>query len=120
MFFRFIWALAVFAFYVDSTITFKRFDKTNFMSENVWKNKIFDISAKSSLIVCIAHCTSWEGQNCNAIYYGKESKTCELAEISQLVDISENLTKVCKLNFFIKLNSYYYIYLTIAIYTLYR
>ena len=45
------------------------------MSEDVWNEKKFDFSTKTSLITCVAYCMSWSGtgseKNCNAISYDK-------------------------------------------------
>ena len=45
------------------------------MSEDVWNKKKIDFSTKTSLITCVAYCTSWSGtgsaKNCNAVSYDK-------------------------------------------------
>ena len=45
------------------------------MSEDVWNEKKFDVSTKTSLITCVAYCTSWSGTGsekiCNAVSYDK-------------------------------------------------
>ena len=57
---------------------FKRFDRTTYMSEDVWNEKKFDFSTKTSLITCVAYCMSWAGtgseKNCNAVSYDKGIK----------------------------------------------
>lgn len=54
---------------------FKRFDKTTYMSEDVWNEKKFDFATKTSLITCVAYCMSWSGTGsekiCNAVSYDK-------------------------------------------------
>ena len=54
---------------------FKRFDRTTYMSEDVWNKKKFDFSTKTSLITCVAYCMSWSGTGsekiCNAVSYDK-------------------------------------------------
>ena len=58
----------------------RRFDKTTYMSEDVWNEKKFDFSTKTSLITCVAYCTSWSGtgsgKNCNAVSYDKGMVFC--------------------------------------------
>ena len=45
------------------------------MSEDVWNEKKFDFSTKTSLITCVAYCMSWSATGsekiCNAVSYDK-------------------------------------------------
>ena len=73
---------------------FKRFDKTTFMSEDVWNEKKFDFSTKTSLITCVAYCMSWSGTGsekiCNAVSYDKGieiTKAIKLLERSCLLSV---------------------------------
>ena len=71
-----IWIFLATTFFDSGLCTnFKRFDKTTFMSEDVWNEKKFDFSTKTSLITCVAYCMSWSGTGsekiCNAVSYDK-------------------------------------------------
>ena len=75
----FIWIFLSTTFFDSGLCTnFKRFDKTSFMSEDVWNEKKFDFSTKTSLITCVAYCMSWAGTGsekvCNAVSYDKGIK----------------------------------------------
>ena len=38
---------------ISSDTTVKRYDKTNLMTDEIWENKIFENSIKTSLITCL-------------------------------------------------------------------
>ena len=72
---------------------FKRYDKTNLMTEKFGMGKVFDQSIKTSLITCLGQCMAWPGthsseKNCNAAMYDKNSGQCLLAELDSLIDTS--------------------------------
>ena len=85
----FIWIFLVTTFFDSGLCTnFKRFDKTTFMSEDVWNEKKFDFSTKTSLITCVAYCMSWSGTGsekiCNAVSYDKGIEITKVITLSKV------------------------------------
>ena len=76
-----------------SATKFKRYDKTNLMTAEFGKAKVFDQSIKTSLITCLGQCMAWPGTGssekiCNAAMYDKKSGQCLIAELDALIDTS--------------------------------
>ena len=84
-----IWIFLATTFFDSGLSTnFKRFDKTTFMSEEVWNEKKFDFSTKTSLITCVAYCMSWSGTGsekiCNAVSYDKGIEITKVITLSKV------------------------------------
>ena len=65
----------------------KLYGKTDKMKVSAWEEDLLDTVSRGSLIECGAHCESFS--DCNGFRFDKETKKCQSAKISSLIDTSD-------------------------------
>ena len=63
------------------------YGKTDKMKVSAWEEDLLDTVSRGSLIECGAHCESFS--DCNGFRFDKETKKCQSAKISSLIDTSD-------------------------------